>query len=163
MQKCLCSSNTLICYASQNAQFAANGHAKPKKRQLVQFEAMIWLAMNLCFKSQDNHVEIGGEMVLILIALLAKDKGKDTNEYNVVGADNPTRWEATTSFGSLPVKMMTTMPEKKNRYIMSHKEYFKNIPDASIRAMIVNPILAIHGFHEIRVLLDDEAADDLKC
>eukprot|EP00957_Ditylum_brightwellii_P186090 14168082-Ditylum_brightwellii.AAC.1 len=29
--------------------------------------------------------------------------------------------------------------------------------------MMVNPTLAIHGFDEIGLLLDDEVADDLKC
>eukprot|EP00957_Ditylum_brightwellii_P198368 15116370-Ditylum_brightwellii.AAC.1 len=98
--------------------------------------------------SQGNSVELGGEMVLILIALFAKYKGKDADEY-------PTGWEATTSFSNTI--------ELKNRYIAAHKDYFKNIPNASQCAMMVNPILTIYGFNEIGVLLDDETADDLKC
>eukprot|EP00957_Ditylum_brightwellii_P197777 15066829-Ditylum_brightwellii.AAC.3 len=117
MQQCFCSNHVLLYYASQNAQFAARGLNKPEWRQLAQFEDMVWLAMNLCFKSQGGCVELGGEMVLIPIALLAEYEDKDADEYNVVDVDNPTGWEATTSFRSLPMKMMTTTPEKAHNSV----------------------------------------------
>eukprot|EP00957_Ditylum_brightwellii_P157247 11967525-Ditylum_brightwellii.AAC.1 len=62
----------------------------PELRQLAQFEAMIQLIMNLCFNSQGDHVELGGEMVLILVVLLVEYEDKDADEYNVVDVDNST-------------------------------------------------------------------------
>eukprot|EP00957_Ditylum_brightwellii_P140571 10709525-Ditylum_brightwellii.AAC.1 len=125
--------------------FAAKGLNKPEWRQLAQFEAMIWLAMHLCLKSQGDCVELGGEMVLILISLLAEYEDKDADKYNVVDVDNLTGWEATTSFRCLPMEMMTATPEKahdsvdislmttdtvelKSRYIAAHNCILKTYP-----------------------------------
>ncbi len=53
--------------------------------------------------------------------------------------------------------------ELRKRYVRAYNEYFNDIPDARLLAMIINPLLATHGFDEIEFLLDDQdAAEALK-
>eukprot|EP00957_Ditylum_brightwellii_P070488 5355543-Ditylum_brightwellii.AAC.1 len=46
------------------------------------------------------------------------------------------------------ILMTNHSAELRQRYTLAHDENFKNIPGAQLLAMMVNPLLAIHGFDE---------------
>lgn len=51
--------------------------------------------------------------------------------------------------------------ELKDRYIRSIDEYFNQVNDDRLLAMIVNPLLATKGFQEVIALSDEGVGDQL--
>lgn len=93
----------LTHYGNKDRAFLEKSLAKLQWEQLAQFEAIISPCGKLCFTSQSDRVECGGEMLLQLAFL--KD-GYDNDElYNVVDV-SVNFWSAKTAFEDLPrVKM----------------------------------------------------------
>jgi hypothetical protein len=93
----------LTHFGNKNKEFLEKSLSKLQWEQLAQFEAIISSCGKLCFNSQSNRVECGGEMVLELALL--KDGYDHDETYGVVDV-GVNFWSAKTPFDSLPrVKM----------------------------------------------------------
>jgi hypothetical protein len=96
----------LAHYGEHNDEFFEKSLSKRQWETLAQFEAIISTCGKLCFSSQSDRVEVGGEMVLSLAMM--KEAYENDTVYNVVDV-NAKEWPASTLFRDLPrVKMAAT-------------------------------------------------------
>ena len=96
-------------YATVCEKFEQLQLVRSKWRALAEFEAVARPSVRICFSTQSNRPEAGGEIVLDLIDLKVKNEEKKI--YDVVDTDNKEAWLATKQFKDLPKKKMTSCAE----------------------------------------------------
>ena len=113
VQNSLRSMHGLKYYATQCESFSPLCPTQQQWRQLAQFEAIMRPVMTLCFSSQSDRPEVGGEMVIALLELMVDYEDMDT--FSVVDVDCGGEWSPDREFSSLPRKEMTISEKKADQ------------------------------------------------
>ena len=145
-------------------QIASLNLSQEEWNQLAEFAAVMDRAVRLCFTSQQDRVEVSGEMVLELANLKADYKFE--TEYSVVDTNSFDTWVPSAKYTELPrdIRQAKTTPDQGRkpltvasqglieRIIECQGEYFGELSDDRVISMVLNPILLSRGFDEMDLL-----------
>eukprot|EP00986_Skeletonema_menzelii_P010506 scaffold5115_cov146-Skeletonema_menzelii.AAC.6 len=167
IEDCLRSVHALRFYSLQCTNFYHLCLSPAEWQQLAEFHAVMSIAYSLSFHSQSDRPEVGAEMFYRLST--TKVHYENATTFEVVDIEKD--WPATTPFKDLPRKKMTIdknetsypqMTENSvilvSRFQDSFEEYFGEVNDDRLVAMISNPLF-VAFLGDIEVLREEDGKE----